>query len=85
MNYLNDGAIKALSNTDSLINNLYAVSLECPNKFRSDSVHFYTDGGTKLFGKKVLGFICKELEISLKDINIENFVPERYSNDNIGY
>ncbi len=81
----NEAALKALAGTDSLYDDLYAHSLNCPKEFRSDAVHFYTDGGTEFFGKKVVSAICNELGISGKDVNLEDFVPENYSKDIIGY
>ena len=81
----NEAALKALSETDSLYNDLYTHSLKCPTEFRSDAVHFYTDGGTEYFGKKVVSVICNELGISGKEVNLENFVPENYAKDIIGY
>jgi hypothetical protein len=38
-----------------------------------------------MIGGRVLSVICSELGISASDVNIENFEPERYSKDNIGY
>ena len=81
----NEAALKALKGTDSLYDDLYSLSLTCPSEYRSDFVHFYTDGGTELFGKKVLSVICNELGIGGKDVNLEDFVPENYSKDVIGY
>ena len=81
----NEAALAALRDTDSLFNDLYTHSLNCPVEYRSDAVHFYTDGGTEYFGKKVLSVICNELGISGNDVNLDDFVPENYSKDIIGY
>lgn len=78
-------ATKALSHTDTVINDLYSLVKEIPDSYRSDFVHFYTPEGTELIGGKVLSVICELLEIAPSEINIENFEPERYSKDNIGY
>ena len=48
-------------------------------------VHYYTDGGTELIGGRVLSVICKALDISATEVNIDGFEPEKYSSDNIGY
>ena len=81
----NKAALEALEGTDSLYDDLYSLSLTCPAEYRSDFVHFYTDGGTALFGNKVLSVICNELGISGEAVNIDNFVPENYSKDIIGF
>lgn len=81
----NASAIEALSGTDTVINDLYSLMAEAPDSLRSDWVHFYTPGGTELIGGKVLAVICELLCITPSEVNIENFSPERYSADNIGY
>ena len=81
----NQTAINALSETDSLINDLYALTKSCPESYHSDGVHFYTDDGTALIGGRVLSLICRELNISAAEVNLENFEPEKYLSDNIGY
>lgn len=81
----NEIAKKALSDTDTVINDLWSLSLTLPDSYRSDWVHFYTPKGTEMIGGRVLSVICSELGISASDVNIENFEPERYSKDNIGY
>jgi hypothetical protein len=35
-------------------------------------------------GNKVLSVICKALDISASEVNVESFELERYSADNIG-
>jgi hypothetical protein len=81
----NEIAKRALSDTDTVINDLWSLSLTFPDSYRSDWVHFYTPEGTEMIGGRVLSVICSELCISASDVNIENFEPERYSKDNIGY
>ena len=81
----NATAIKALSETDVIINDLYAITKNCPDSYHSDGVHFYTDDGTALVGGRVLSVICRELGISASEVNLENFEPEKYLSDNIGY
>lgn len=81
----NKAAIDALDGTDTVINDLYGICASAPESYHSDSVHYYTDEGTKLIGDKVLSVICGELGISASEVNVENFEPERYSKDNIGY
>lgn len=81
----NTAAINALSGCDCEINDLYALTQSCNPDLHSDGVHFYTDGGTELIGGRVLSVICKALDISASEVNLENFQPEKYSADNIGY
>lgn len=80
----NEVAINALS-SDTVINDLYKITRECPEEYHSDAVHFYTKEGTALIGGKVLAVICRELDISPSDVSIEGFEPERYSSESIGY
>lgn len=81
----NEAAIRALKDTGTIINDLYALSSSCPLEYHSDAVHYYTDEGTALFGNKVLSVICGELGISAEEVNLKDFKPENYSKDNIGY
>ena len=81
----NAEAIRALSDTDTVINDLYSITASVPDSYRSDWVHFYTPEGTELIGGKVLFEICGLLDITPKQINIETFKSERYSKSNIGY
>lgn len=78
-------AVEALSGTDTVINDLYAVTRECPEAWHSDAVHYYTDAGREAIGGKVLSVICRQLDIAAEEVNLENFEPEKYSDDNIGY
>lgn len=78
-------ALRALSHTDTVINDLYSLVKDVPDSYRSDFVHFYTPMGTELIGGRVLSVICELLEITPSEVNIENFEPERYSSSNIGY
>jgi hypothetical protein len=64
---------------------LWDITANCPKEYHSDFVHYYTDEGTKLIGNRVLSVICGELGINASEVKIENFVPEKYSNDNIGF
>ena len=76
---------EALRDTDTEINDLYALAKTFPNEYHSDAVHFYTDKGTEMLGGRVLSVICEMLGIEAKEINIEGFEPEKYSEKNIGY
>ena len=81
----NEAAIRALSKTDTVINDLYSLTASFPDEYRSDWVHIYTDKGREIIGGRVLSVICRELDISADEVDIENFKPENYSKSNIGY
>lgn len=78
-------ALDSLSGTDTVINDLYSLMKDAPDSYHSDAVHFYTDEGTELIGKRVLSVICAELGIDSKDVRLDSFSPENYTKDNIGY
>lgn len=79
-------AIDALKDTDCVINELYMLTKNAPLEIRAgDPTHFYTPEGTKLIGDRVLSYICGELEISASEVNLDDFVPEKYDDKTIGY
>ena len=55
------------------INDLYEITKDIPDYCRSDMTHFKTKEGTKIIGDRVLQVICKNLDISANDIQIEDF------------
>ena len=81
----NQTALAALAHTDTEINDLYRWMKDVPDSYRSDWVHYYTTEGTAYIGGRVLSVISGRLSIAPKEIAIENFTPEQYSLDNIGY
>lgn len=81
----NAEALRVLSNTDTVINDLYSLTKTFPDSYHSDWVHYYTPEATEVIGGRVLSLICQLLALTPEQINIENFSPERYSKDNIGY
>ena len=81
----NAEALRALSGTDTVINDLYSLTASFPDSYRSDWVHFYTPEGTEMIGGRVLSVLGSLLGITPEQVNIENFEPERYSESNIGY
>ena len=82
----NEIAVKALSGTGCVINDLYTLTKNAPLEIRKgDPTHFYTPEGTKLIGDRVLSFICGELGIDAKEVKLEDFVPEKYDAKTIGY
>ena len=81
----NAEALRVLSDTDTVINDLYSLTASLPDSYRSDWVHFYTPEGTELIGGKVLSVICEILSITPEQIDMEKFRSEQYSKSNIGY
>ena len=81
----NEAAKRALADTDVIINDLFSLTVSCPEEYHSDAVHFNTDAGRELIGGRVISVICKMLDIPATEVNIENFEPENYSAANIGY
>ena len=81
----NVAALRALSGTDTIINDLYPLTASFPDSYRSDWVHYYTPDGTKKIGGRVLAMISEILDITPEEINIENFETQKYTKNNIGY
>lgn len=78
-------ALKALAETDTIVNDLYAVSRAVDPSVHSDNVHYNTDEGRRILGGKVLAVICNELGIDAADVKLDDFKPEDYSEKEIGY
>lgn len=81
----NDAAVKLLTAGGTVINDLYDISVNAPDSYHSDGVHYNTDEGRKLLGDKVVSVICNELGISASDVNIKDFKPENYDKSSIAY
>ena len=81
----NQTAIRALSQTDTIINDLYEITKDCPEEYHSDAVHYYTDAGTELIGKKVLDVIKSTIGVETMEVDTQNFDRENYSTKEIGY
>lgn len=81
----NEVAERVLADTDTVINDLYSLTASLPEEYHSDWVHYYTDKGTEMIGGRVLSVICNLLNIEAKSVNIENFSPEKYDKNNIGF
>lgn len=81
----NQAAIEALKDTDTIINDLYALTKDAPKEWHSDRTHYKTPKAIQAIGGQVVDVICKELDISAKEIDMETFNPTHYSKDNIGF
>lgn len=81
----NDAAVAALASSDTVINDLYSLAIDFPEEYHSDVTHYSTDKGREYIGGRVISVICKELGITASEVNIENFVPEKYSKESIAF
>lgn len=81
----NDAAIAALEGTGALIDDLYSVTKDMGEEYYTDKTHPYTPEARAILGGKVLDCICPLLGITPSDINMESFIPEQYTKENIGY
>lgn len=81
----NDLAVSTLEGTGTLINDLYEITKNIPESYYSDKTHLYTPEGTALLGGKVLSAVCPLIDITPSDINMDSFIPEQYTKENIGY
>jgi hypothetical protein len=79
----NRRAVKALEGTGTVINDLFALTENCPASAHSDGVHFNNDEGVALTGNRVVEVICRELGI--EPSRKTEAVRENYDTENIGY
>lgn len=56
--HYNELALKALADTDTVIDDLYTAASGIPESYYIDAVHMYTPEGRKLTGDAVLASIC---------------------------
>ncbi len=80
----NAAALRALAGTDTVINDLYALTKDATPEWRSDRTHYSTPKGLTEIGGRVIETICQELEIQSKEVDLLKFLPEKYSKENIG-
>ena len=66
------------------VNDLYALTKDLPDEYRSVQTHFATPIGTKLLGDRVVSVICRQLGIDAKDVKIENFSLEKFTEEQLG-
>ena len=57
-------ALSVLAETDTEINDLYAITKDIPDSCRSDMTHFNTPDGCKVMGGAVIKKLCEALNIS---------------------
>lgn len=75
----NDVAVEIVKKYGFEVNDLYPLSTSLPEDAHSDSVHFYTEIGTKTLTNQVLSYICKAL-----DVDIVTYVEDLYKDAPIG-
>ena len=80
----NEAAVKALSSTDTAINDLYAVTENAPASCRSDLTHFNTPDGVKLVGGRVLSVICDSLGIDASTLTDASLDPNKIDKKTLG-
>lgn len=56
-------AVETLAPLGVEFNDLYTLTKNLPNTFRSDMTHFYTENGIKAVGEQVIKSICQNLGI----------------------
>ena len=81
----NEIAKRVLSDYDIKIHDLYELTKNMPKEYRSDMTHFDTPEATKIIGDRIVSVICGVLDIDSKDVNINEFVPEKFTDWQIGY
>lgn len=80
----NAAALRALADTDTVINDLNALSQNATPEWRSDRTHYSTPKGLEMLGGQVIETLCRELDITAKEVDLLKFLPEKYSKENIG-
>ncbi len=81
----NKAAIEALADTDTVINDLYAITENISREYYSDMSHFITEKGAALLGDKVISVVCEQMGVALENTKNDNVEFENYSADKIGY
>ena len=79
----NEIAKNALKDTDAIINDLFAITENCPRDCHNDVTHYGNEKGIKLLGDQVLSVICRELSLPLPIDELKDFTPENYTADQI--
>lgn len=79
-------AIDALKETDTEIDDLYAVTKNAPESCYSDAVtHFNTKEGVELVGGKVLDVLCAALGMDKATLKDKNSAPVKIDEKTLGF
>ena len=70
-------ALDALRDTDTVINDLYALTKELPATFYSDMTHLYTPEGTEVVTNQVLSVVCETLGLEKKVYNSGEYYSDK--------
>ncbi len=81
----NAAAIEALADTDTVINDLYAITENIPREYHSDMTHYKTEKGAALLGDKVISIVCEQMGVTLDGTDSDKVEFENYSAEKIGY
>ena len=82
----NAAALRALADTDAIIDDLFSITLGCPESCHSDEVtHYNCRDGVLLLGGTVVDLIAKELDIQPVPVDIDTFILAEYPESVIGY
>ena len=67
-----------------IVNDLYKLLEDKPESYHSDMTHFNTKEAIKQIGNQILQVICKDLDISAEEIQIEEFALPEIPNHILG-
>ena len=81
----NAAAIEALAGTDTIINDLYTLSLSLPNEARSDATHFNNDEGCRYMGSFVTCALARALDIDPTTLPAVDAKAQTIAADILGY
>lgn len=80
----NSIAMETLAPLGVEFNDLYTLTKNVPDSFRSDMTHFYTEDGIKLVGGQVVNAICNTLNLQIGNVqDVSTAIPE-LSQEQIG-
>lgn len=81
----NEAAIRALADTDTVINDLYTLSLSLPEGAHSDATHFNNAEGCRYMGSFVTCALAKELGIDPATLPKVDAKAQSIAADILGY
>ena len=81
----NNVALDALKQSDTEINDLYAVTENLPKECLSDMTHFNTEAGVRAVGGKVLSVLCNALGIDEKQLDKTRAEIKKIDDKTLGF
>ena len=82
---LNESALRALADTDTIIDDLYTLSLSLPASARSDGTHFNNDEGCRYMGSFVTCALAKAMDIDPSTLPAVDVKAKSIAADILGY